>query len=145
MTLTPRLVLDTNVVVSGFLWGGNPGKFLLAAGDGEVRLFSSRILVEEIRLTLGKPHLEKAIAATGLTGADFRRQYRQLVTMARPAELAESISRDPDDDHVIACAIAARADWIVTGDKDLLVLNNVERIRIGSVKAALTEFGIEVS
>ena len=66
MRRRPRLVLDTNVVISAILWGGKPGEMLAMAGEGEVQLYSSLILLEELRATLERPKLSKALAATGL-------------------------------------------------------------------------------
>ncbi len=139
MTRTPRVVLDTNVVVSAFLWEGKPGQLLAIAGEGGIRLFSSRVLQEEARATLDKPRLARAVAMTGLSAARIMADYRRLTTVVRTALLETRFSRDPDDDHVIACAIAARADYIVTGDDDLLVLGAVAGIAIRSVSNALAE------
>jgi len=55
----------------------------------------------------------------------------------RPRALRRPVGRDPDDEAVIACALAARADIIVSGDQDLLVLKTYGRIRIVSAAAAL--------
>ena len=51
--------------------------------------------------------------------------------------VAESVSRDPDDDAVLACALAARADLVVSGDNDLLVLKSFEGIPIVTVSQAV--------
>jgi len=60
-----------------------------------------------------------------------------VATLKRPAPLGRVFSRDPDDDHVIACAIAARADAIVSGDDDLLSMKSVSDIEIRTVAQAL--------
>jgi putative PIN family toxin of toxin-antitoxin system len=107
----PRLVLDTNVVVSAVLWGGKPELLLALAGEGEIRLFTSKHLHEELRATLDRPKFAEAVAATGLTVDEIVSDYRRLSTRVRAAQLDRAYSRDPDDDHVIACALAARADY----------------------------------
>ncbi len=135
MRRPPRLVLDTNVVISAVLWGGKPAELLALAGEGEVRLFSSRVLLDELRTTLERPKLAKAVGATGLEIVDILADYRRLATLTRLARLKKPLSRDPDDDHVIACALAARADFLVTGDDDLLALEQVEGVAIRSVAA----------
>lgn len=137
MSAPPRVVLDTNVVVSAFLWEGKPGRLLALAKDGKLRLFASRVLLAEIRATLEKPKLAKAVAKTGATAAAMLADYRRLVTVVQASALASPTSRDPDDDRVIACAIAARADIIVSGDGDLLVLETVAGIAVRKVADAL--------
>ncbi len=138
MRRLPRLVLDTNVVVSAILWGGRPGELLALAGEGEVRLYTSRVLLEELRVTLQRPKLATMVAATSLTIANMLADYRRLTTLARPGPLESAWSRDPDDDHVIACALAAKADYLVTGDDDLLVLGQVEGVAVLMPSALLT-------
>jgi putative PIN family toxin of toxin-antitoxin system len=135
-----RLVVDTNVVVSAVLWGGRPGELIAAAGEGEVRLHSSRDLLDELRATLERPKLARHVEARALTVDGILADYRRLVTLTRRALPAGAWSRDPDDDLVIACALAARADFIVTGDDDLLTLGVVDDVRIVTVTDLLKVF-----
>lgn len=139
MRRAPRLVLDTNVVISAILWGGKPAELLALAGEGDVRLSTSRVLLDELRDVLERPKLAKAVQASGLSSPGILADYRRLTTLVRPAPLEHGLSRDPDDDHVIACAIAARADFLVTGDDDLLELEAAQGIAICSVASVLME------
>jgi uncharacterized protein len=139
MSRPPRLVLDTNVVVSAVLWGGKPGELIAAAGEGDVRLHSDRLLLDELRASLERPKLARRVAAKGLTADAILADYRRLVTLTRRV-LPGAWSRDPDDDRVIACAIAARADFLITGDDDLLTLQGIEGVRIVSPAAFLRGF-----
>lgn len=141
MTDGPRIVLDTNVVISAVLWRGRPGELLDLAGDGSVRLYTSAGLLTELRATLAKSKLARAVAATGLGIEDISARYRRLATIVRPIGLAEPASRDRDDDKVLACAISAKADFVVSGDEDLLVLGDYADIRIVSVVEALGNLG----
>lgn len=95
-------MLDTNVVISAVLWGGKPGELLALAGEGGARLYTSRVMLDELRATLERPKLAKAVQSTGLSIAEILVAYRRLTTVARPAPLEKPLSRDPDDDHVIA-------------------------------------------
>lgn len=137
MTRPPRLVLDTNVLVSALLWEGNPGQLLAKAETGDVRLYTSRVLLDELEDALGRPKLAKRVGLTGLGIAEMMASYRRVATVKRPKPLDRAYSRDPDDDHVIGCALAARADFLVTGDDDLLSLGTVESVRIVSPAALL--------
>jgi len=138
MKRKPRLVVDTNVVVSALFWGGKPLALLALAAEREIRLYSSSILLAELQATLAKPKLAAALAASERSAADHVADYRRLVTLTRFHALHSAISRDPDDDRVIACAVAAHADLIVTGDDDLLALEAAEGISIRSVAAFLS-------
>lgn len=133
-----RLVVDTNVLVSAFLWEGVPGRLIELAGEQEIQLFTSRALLDELAATLGKKKLIKPIAKTGLTTDQMLRNYRRIVTLVTVRQLAQQVSRDADDDAVLACALAARADLIVSGDDDLLTLKQFQGIGIVSAKAAVT-------
>lgn len=130
MTRRPRVVLDTNVVVSALFWGGKPLELMALADEQELRLFASPALLAEFQVTLVKPRLARALVASGQSVEEHTANYRRLVTLARPAALDRRWSRDPDDDHVIACALSARAECIVTGDDDLLALGEVDGILI---------------
>ncbi len=132
-----RWVLDTNVLVSAFLWKGVPGRLIELAGEHEIQLFSSRALLDELAATLSKPKLTKYVAATGLAAGDMLRNYQRIASLVAARQLEQPVSRDADDDAVLACAKAARADLIVSGDEDLLVLGAFEGIRIVSVARAL--------
>lgn len=132
-----RLVVDTNVLVSAFLWEGVPGRLIDLAGEKQIQLFTSRALLDELAATLGKQKLTKPIADTGLTVDQILRNYRRIVTLVTVRRLAQQVSRDADDDVVLACALGARADLIVSGDSDLLSLKRFEGIGIVTARVAV--------
>ena len=132
-----RLVVDTNVLVSAFLWHGMPGRLIELAAEQDIELFTSRILLDELAETLNKKKLAKPVLATGLTIDQMLHSYRRLVTLVTARQLVKQVSRDVDDDAVLACALAARADLIVSGDEDLLVLKEFQGIPIATIAQAL--------
>lgn len=132
-----RLVVDTNVLVSAFLWQGSPGRLIELAIEREIRLFASRALIDELAATLAKKKLAKPVLATGLSAEQMLRNYRRLATLVTARQLAQPVSRDADDDAVLACALAAKADIIVSGDDDLLVLKHFRGIPIATPTQAL--------
>ncbi len=138
-----RLVLDTNVLVSAFLWQGTPGRLIELATEQEVELFTSRALLDELAATLVKKKLAKPVLATGLSAEQMLRNYRRLATRVTARQLTQPASRDADDDHVLACALAARADLIVSGDDDLLALGSFEGMPIATPAQAVQRITIE--
>lgn len=119
--LSLRLVLDTNVVVAGLLWNGPPRRLLQAAAEGEVDLYSSTVLLDELAKTLGHSKFTARIAAFETSIAALIAHYTALVSLVMPASVPRVVANDADDDHVIAAAVAARAELIVTGDRKHLL------------------------
>ena len=131
-----RVVADTNTVVSAFLWGGAPADILTAAREQRLTLFTSAALIAELEDVLAREKFAARIAQVGSTVADLLAGYRALAQLVRTAEITP-VSRDPDDDQVIACALAADAGLIVTRDQDLRTLDPFRTIRILSAREAL--------
>lgn len=132
-----RLVLDTNVVVAGLLWQGTPQRLLDIAIAGDVLLASSPVLLAELRHTLNYRKFNARIARSGASVETWVQHYQALVILVDPPAVPRIVPTDPDDDHVIACAIAARADAIVSGDRDLLDLGQHQGIAILTAAQAL--------
>jgi putative PIN family toxin of toxin-antitoxin system len=132
-----RLVADTNIVVSALLWHGAPHRLFQAIESTQLSFYSSRALIDELAQVLARRKLAAAVKASGSSVAALVARYEQLVELVRPRALRHAVGRDPDDAAVLACAIAARADFIVSGDQDLLVLNAHRGIRIIGATEAL--------
>lgn len=131
-----RLVLDTNVVASAMLWGGNPKRLLQARREKRVELFTSVQMLAELTDILARPKFEKKIAASLLTVDQLVDGYAELAQVMRPTPTPR-IASDPDDDVVIGTALAAKADLLVTGDRGLLDVGTYQGVRIVNVKEAL--------
>lgn len=136
----PRWVVDTNVLVSAFLWQGTPGRVIELAGEKQVQLITSRALLDELAATLAKKKLARYVAATGLAANQMLANYRRIATLVTARQLDERVSHDADDDAVLSCTLAARADLIVSGDDDLLSIKTFNSIPIVSVAHAVNRF-----
>jgi hypothetical protein len=132
-----RLVLDTNVVLSALLWGGTPYRLLQLSIEGEVKLFTSPLLAAELREILARPHLAAKLLEKGTTADAVTALYMEFARSVSPLSVPRVVPDDPDDDHVIACAVAARVDVIVSGDKHLLNLREYQGIRMVTAAQAV--------
>ena len=125
-----KLVTDTNIVVSGLLWLGNPGRLLEAAATGKVTLYTSPVLVAELSTTLAYQKLAQRIQRSGLTHRELLQRYLNVAILVQPLAVPRVVPNDPDDDQVLACAVAAQADVIVSGDRHLLDLKTYQSIPV---------------
>lgn len=85
-------------------------------------LYTSPLLLAELEEVLARNKFMQRIANAGSSPAHLIDGYLSLVQVVKPLAVEAVVARDPDDDHVLACALAAQADVIVSGDKDLLDL-----------------------
>ena len=115
-----RVVLDTNVLVSGIAYsGGIPGSILEAwLGGGLDVVLSDYILEEAIRILPKFPALAMSPSEL-LSLAD---NFRSRAQMVEPDSTIEAALRDPKDQQVLGTLRASGADYLITGDKDLLAL-----------------------
>jgi uncharacterized protein len=132
-----RVVLDTNTVVSGFLWGNQPRAIIEAAIDERIELFTCVGLIEELAGILPRQKFTRRLAEKQLSIPALIERYSALAQIIEPASLAGPVSPDPDDDLVLATALAANADLIVSRDKHLRNLKHFHRIPILDAAHAL--------
>jgi putative PIN family toxin of toxin-antitoxin system len=116
---------------------GAPRALLDAARRGEIVPLTSAVLLDELSEVLARAKFEVKVRASGLTATRLAIDYAQLAHLAAPAELGRTVAPDPDDDAVLACALAAQADPIVSGDAHLLNLKTYHRIPIVTAAEAL--------
>lgn len=139
-----RAVADTNVYISAFNFGGTPERFLKAAQAGGFQLVTSDAIQEEIGKVLrgDKFHWpeEEIIKA--------QRQMARFTERVQPTETVDVITADPSDNRILECAAAAKADYIVSGDKHLLRLKqygNTPVLKVAAFLALLTERQAELT
>ena len=118
MMARPRAIIDTNVLVAAFLTEGICHKLLLRARKKEYDLILNTDIIAELEEVLkGKFSLSQSELS------DVRSLLAEATkAVRRETDPIEPTSRDPNDDKVLACARAGGADYLVTGDEDLLVI-----------------------
>lgn len=121
-----KVVIDTNVLVSGVFFGGTPARVLEAWRDGSIELVVSPEILEEYR-RVGERLAEKFEAVTLGPFLELLATHAEIV---EPVSLPRQISRDPADDVFIACAVAGGCRYIISGDKDLLDVASYRKVAI---------------
>ncbi len=132
-----RAVLDTNTVISGFLWDGAASGLLTAAREQRIELYTSADLLAELLDVLPRKKFARKLQAAGLSVEQLTHRYALLAVQVIPADIQAQVPGDPDDDAVLACALAAQVDLIVSGDAHLLDLKHYQRIEIVNSSEAL--------
>ena len=126
-----RAVLDTNVFVSGLMGVKSPPRRIVDGWlEGQFKLVTSLHLVEELGHVLGYPRIAERVR---LDPTDVDVILAALLSQAEvvPGELQlPGVTRDPKDDAVVACAVEGQADYLVSGDEDLLVLHAYEGTQV---------------
>ncbi|HWO15117.1 MAG TPA: putative toxin-antitoxin system toxin component, PIN family [Solirubrobacterales bacterium] len=132
-----RVLPDTNVLVSAFIAAGPPSRIIEEAIDGRLELVLAQPVMDELKRVLtGKLRFDP----------EHWRQVEELLTdiatatTPPPKAAPEAITGDPDDDLILACAIEARVDVLVSGDRQhLLPVGTHQGIRIITPQALLAE------
>lgn len=125
-----RAVIDTNVLLSGLLWHGTPHALIEQVRTGALTLISSPALLAEFGEVIRRPKFGSILDRSDTDPARVLAALRRLVEIVDPAPLPAPVSRDSDDDALLALAVASQADLIVSGDADLLTLGTYADIPI---------------
>lgn len=124
-----RIVIDTNVLVSGVFFGGFPRKILSAVVGQKITACATAEIINEYEeivqemIDRKQGHIDRAILTPLI----------QALEVIEPLTRVE-ICRDPDDDKFLGCAKDSHALYIVSGDRDLLVIKEYENIQIMTAK-----------
>ena len=121
-----KVVFDTNVLVSAFITEGICSKLLRRARRRQFELITCPFILKEFEGVL----LNKLAATKGETRQVLRILAEATSALIQPAQPVSGICRDPDDDSILSCSLAASADYLVTGDSDLLELREFRGTRI---------------
>ncbi len=130
MTRKPRVVLDSVVAVSSFLTTGLTAELVLLCEE-KVELYTTEKILQEIRhVLLAKPHIRNRYDYTTTEVDVFVAYLQEISTIIEQLPELNVIEHDPKDDMIIACAVAASANYIISRDKHLLDLGRYQDIQI---------------
>lgn len=113
-----NVVRDTNVILSAILFGGKPRQVLEAALSGSIRVFVSESTMTELQDVLHRPKFGFSSQVVQTIVSEFS----AMAEWVEPTEHFRTVVEDPKDNQFIDCAIAANADFLVSGDNHLLRL-----------------------
>jgi len=129
--MKPKVVLDTNIVVSAAICeDGNPAKVFEMLLLEEITNHTTEQIIDEIKKVMARPKITKRLSMVevGFIVSNFERFSQKIKTK----EVINEVKDDPDDNKFIECAVAASADYIITGDEHLLKIEEFRGIRIVS-------------
>jgi len=130
-----KLVLDTNVFVSGFLWEGNEAELIRKIERKDAMNFISPEILSEIEDVISRDKFKGLLAKHNLAADEIVEKIISLSHIVIGRKLEENIVKsDPEDNKILACAVSCDADYIVTGDKHLLELKKYENVKIVTAK-----------
>lgn len=107
-----KIVLDTNVYISALLFSGIPDEILEMAREKEIEIYASPIILLEIGQVL-----QKKFSFPRKTILNILKEIKRIAKIIQPKEKIDFIKADPADNRILECALAAKADYIVSGDK----------------------------
>ena len=125
-----RVVPDTNVYISALLWTGIPHRLLRLAEADALTLVTTPAIMEELREVLGRAKFTLRIRTLQTSVAELMESLLSVVEVIPDLAIEPVIKRDPDDDKILACAVTAQAEWLISGDDHLLSLERYKGIPI---------------
>ena len=136
-----RVLLDTNIWISGLLWGGNPRRIIQLAVSEQIVLYSSKLLIEELQTTLAYPKLQRRLEKLAITAEELLVEVARITQLCQPVTISDlSQLRDPKDKIVLETAVSVPVEAIVSGDEDLLILREFQQIPILTTKQFLENY-----
>lgn len=131
------VVLDTNVLISALMFGGNPRAIIDKVIRGELKLCLSESILLELGDVLQRPKF--GFPATIVN--QIITELSAICELVTPSEKIREIETNEADNHVLECAIEAHAEYIVSGDAHLLELNEYRSIQVVSPQQFLSIHG----
>jgi uncharacterized protein len=127
-----KIIIDTNVHISALAFGGNISKNLVKIYQEErTQVYTSKPIFEELHDKLNSPKFDKITKGKILRAeiVEYLDKYQNETITAEPS-IKVNVCRDPDDNMFLELALEIQADYIITGDKDLLSISQFQVTKI---------------
>lgn len=124
-----RVVVDVNLYVSAFLWGGVPEDLLLKWQRQSIPLYITNPILAEVETTFAKPKPAEQIAKVGKTPSELLAAVKTITRIVELVPVPEMTVRDRNDQMLLEAAVGGNATHLITGDKDLLILGQFRETR----------------
>ncbi|WP_373479882.1 putative toxin-antitoxin system toxin component, PIN family [Geminocystis sp.] len=126
-----KLLLDTNIWISGLLWGGVPREIISLTENNLASIYISNSLLKELEDTLTKSKLQKRLKQLNYSEKDLIDNIKSVTILCQHLSILEVKElRDLKDKIVLEAGLSIPVDFIITGDLDLLVLDSFRGIKI---------------
>ena len=126
-----KIVIDTNVFISSFFWGGNPRKIMTRIIDGKDVLYISNEILREVFSVMSRPKFNVPQS----TIQHFIESVEEAACRIVSLGIIQGVCRDSSDDKILECAVLGAVDFIVSCDNDLLSLKKFRGIPIVTARA----------
>jgi len=126
-----KIIIDTNVTISGLLWVGAPNQILKLCRNGVVRILECDETLDEVKSALRYPKFSDRLSALGITAIEVFSYLMNLATyVPSPETIPDAIKKDPFDNIFLGLASENSASLIVSGDRHLLEFESYKGIQI---------------
>ena len=132
-----RVVLDTNVLVSALLFTGVTSELVALWQQGRITVLISREILEEYLRVLAYPKFQ---LSEGEIKSLLEEELLPFVQIIKPGTRVRVVKRDPADNKFLECAVAGKADVVISGDKELLAIRHYRQVRIQTPSRFLKAF-----
>lgn len=123
---SPTVVIDTNVLVSGFGFGGKPDDCISLVLSDEIELVLSTDILHELAIVVEYDRLP----FSAKEGHEFAGIVEETARIVEPTHSIDAVDVDPEDDKFLECTVVADADYVISGDADLLELDSYRGVEI---------------
>ena len=125
-----KLVLDTNAIVSAFFWEGNEAELLRKIEQGKADLYITSEILEEVEEVIKRPKFNEVMMKSNLMPDQIMQKIVSLSHLVIAPKSNIKVCRDEKDNKFLECAESAKADYLISGDDDLLSLKEYNGIPI---------------
>src|SRR3990167_7766620 len=132
-----KLVLDTNTIISAFFWEGNEAELFRKIEEGKAKLCITIEILKEVEEVIKRPKFNEVMRKANLTPDQIMQKIVSLSHLVIASKFNIKVCRDEKDNKFLECAESAKANYIVSGDEDLLSLKDYKGIPIAKSERIL--------